>query len=1501
MAVNWFNRLRQTDDLSRLVKAASSTSVSLSREEISDLRSLLARERTWRMLAEGKLSEKLNELSGQIAGCLPPRDGRTVEEARDAAWAIARGLLEFAVYDLQPDIFQKVVQIRLQQITGQVTVLDAALVQIHKDLYRLSDEDKGLFRQVMQRLPPEPAGPNEIRVYLRAMIRRLNDDPWLRCRQVGGPVPAPAEIERKLRVRDARSARDGDDDGTAREQDADGLARRCSRLVILGGPGSGKTWLAKRTARICAEKALQAVEGHAALDEVELPLYTTFSELLSAGGDIRTAVVTSALHWIGDLGGSRVVTALEALFTERDAPTLLVMDSLDEARGRDRRLDEIGSLPPAWRIILTSRPSSWEHGVFVEDGNDSHRVGELRPLRYPGDVEAIIRSWFCETPDRGQDLAAQIAQRRGLQEAATVPLILAFYCIIGGNEALPELRHEVFSRVLRLMLAGRWRGGGLSRPRLEVALQTLRSWAMAGADCDPLSGVGRWADEIKTEPLAASGETEEALDHVAMPLAPPDDETWLVRRRFIHRSVQEHLVAEYVADLPVESAAEALLPHLWYDTDWEYAVPAAIAMHDHSDLLLRAMIRRITLSDRIPDDVSVLDGEGEGWEVRRLLSRVAAETREDDWSPEIAALICQARLQLARSYRIDDLAGAWESSNRLAREVLLANLPDAGTVAAAQTATRLAGAVARLNPTVEDRCRARETLLKILGLTSIYETTVGVLVQLAPTAEDKHEARNALLGMLTSERCWLVKPVVSAAVRLAFTVHDKRQVRHALLGLLLHQDADGRMAAGLVGGMVQLAPTARDKRQARDALLRLLARQDDGQVAIGLADCLIQITPTVSDRNRARGVLISLLAAQTGHSVAAELIRRVVQLAPRPLDKRQVRDAFLDLLASQPSDLIAGEIVQGVVELAPAASDKCRVRDAFLDLLASQPGDVLAGQVVSGIVGLGASTPDAHRRRRACEALLALLAGLGDPYGCPWTATLIGGVVYLTPTARERRHARSALVGLLAGKYGYQFAREVLRGLDRLALTAGDRRETRNAMLELLPRQSILISALNLVHGLEMFAPTVLSQRQAREALISLLSRPDDPHNNVYSHLVDEVVWLASTAQDRGQARQALLRLLADEVGDPYRAHLLARGLARLAPTANQRCRARETLLQLLDREADCFRAALLADDLAQLAVTARQKQQASGILVQLLTSGADRWTAKYLAASLIHVEPEAEDRQKALDALIKLLADDSGYSFEGHPAKDFVQLAVTAEDKGYAREVQVRLLTGEDDAWTALRLAEGLSRLAPTIRDRRLARDALLRSLRRHLGSNATGELVDTVVRLAPGSRDKRQAREALLELLADKANDWPGTDWHARQVVTAVIQLAPTTQDKSEAREALARLLAGETEQDVAHEVVAGIVELASTAQDKRQARESLFRRLSDLAEDASWGLEEELLNGVTQLNPTARDLIALTELYFRPAAELLAAARSNSSLPDWLTAMRGDGSHSHLAPGW
>ena len=335
-ARRWFRRLRRSDGLSRIVRAAAASDVGLSDAEFTAIWNLLEQESTWVLVGGGTVED----LADRIASCLP---GRDEEVSLASGRAIAAGLLEFAVRDLEPELFPRVLFARLDRLENrQASALDAAIASVHADLaailaHQEADEARfagvmGQLGLVLDRLPPGLADQRQVAFYLATLIRWLNSDPWPQHSELAGPELTPAAIERKLRMASTGSRPQKDED-----LDADDLGRQCRRLVVLGGPGSGKTWLAKRTARLCAEAALEALAAGVTLEEVELPLYTTCARLSKArrGEHIRRAAVASALGQLPDLGGSRVLDALQLLFEERNAPTLLVADSLDEARGDD--------------------------------------------------------------------------------------------------------------------------------------------------------------------------------------------------------------------------------------------------------------------------------------------------------------------------------------------------------------------------------------------------------------------------------------------------------------------------------------------------------------------------------------------------------------------------------------------------------------------------------------------------------------------------------------------------------------------------------------------------------------------------------------------------------------------------------------------------------------------------------------------------------------------------------------------------------------------------------------------------------------------------------------------------------------------------------------------------------------------------------------------------------------------------------------------------------------
>jgi hypothetical protein len=369
----------------------------------------------------------------------------------------------------------------------------------------------------------------------------------------------------------------------------------------------------------------------------------------------------------------------------------------------------------------------------------------------------------------------------------------------------------LYAKVIRRMLTGRWRGSADRDPDPDACMETLRDWAWSAAASNPVSGTGAWADDFPTPRIRQSQDDRDALDHVAVPQGPPDADTGMTQRRFVHRSLREHLVAEHIAlRMPAGQAAGELLNHLWYDPDWEYAGPAALAMHPQRDQILRDLVCRVTGRGQLPAELPPVDG---CWQVRLFLDRVALESSQDDWSPEAAEMIGQARLGLAKSryagYHRFQIATGWEASDRLIRAALLGRL-------ARETydfdAVALANALAGLDPTADDRARARRTLLFHLARAPYARGRLAeALAGLAVASEERAQARQALLGLLARETDSEIAARLAVQVsKLDPTAQDRAQARRALLGQVGHDNArprDRELADAIAG----LALTARER------------------------------------------------------------------------------------------------------------------------------------------------------------------------------------------------------------------------------------------------------------------------------------------------------------------------------------------------------------------------------------------------------------------------------------------------------------------------------------------------------------------------------------------------------------------------------------------------------------------------------------------------------------------------------------------------------------------
>ena len=1227
-ARGWFWRERRSDGLSRLIRAAG-RDAELSGSEFHEIRRLLERESTWITVGRGTVED----LAVLIAARLPER---SPDDSLSAGRAIAQGVLEFAVRDLEPEWFKQVLFARLERVeTSQASLLDQAMLVLHADLAALAvaqnaaDADRSAWvlgqlalvldqLQMLGRDFPHPAGRSEVAVYLAALIQWLNTDPWPRDPRFSGPVLAPAAIEQELRITRVSGGREQ----AEQELDAGDLARRSARLVVLGNPGSGKTWLARRTARLCADAALNALAVGSGLDEIELPIYTTCARLFSAPSSdgIRRAVVTSALAQLPDLGGARILDAVRVLFEERNAPTLLVIDSLDEARGPDHRLRQVDSLPSPWRVILTGRPGSWGQQFAIGENDNARHVGVLQPLRYPGDVESFISLWFRQRPEQGAALIDQLARRPDLQRDAVVPLILTFYCLIGADEPLPSHRSDLYPKVIRRMLTGRWRDRRDDDVDVDACLGTLHGWAWSGATSDPASGIGTWNDEIRTATAPLSRACRDAVDHVAAPIGLADLDTGIVLRRFIHRSIREHLVASHVAGLSVDQAAGELISHIWYDPDWEYAAPAAIAMHPLRQQVLGELIRRAGGSDQITQDISVVDG---CWEIRKFLAQVAQESGEADWLAETAAIIGQARVDLATSLHFGELgmaARGWDKSNGQVRKVLLERLAQETD---SRQARRLAAAVTALDPAAEECAKVREALLRLLAEeTHYYEASelADAVARLGPTAQQLEQARQALLGLLASETNYYHAGTLADAVtRLTPTDDHRARARAAMVALLAHM-RDRHAARQLAVAVAGLDPTSDERDRVREALLELLATSLDSSAAKLLADAVAGFSATDREREQVLAVLLRLLAGEIDKRQrvwATALTEAVVARFPlTETDREQLQEAMLDQLARASGSVAAGWISEPVAALAVTAEARRRVREVLLELSARETGRHASRRLVLAVAGLD---PTDEERSRALEVLMGQLSG-----EVPRTEVeiLVYTVTRLDPALDKHERVRKAVLSLLAKEADNGWGTILTKAAAGLAMTAEEQEQIRDVLLERLAGETRWSAAKSIAETVASLNPTTQQRAQIREVLLTLAQENSDPW---LDELAKALANLTTTPEEQEQVREVLVRLLSRETRLAT-ARSMAHAAVCLKPTPQERAQIREALLGLLAREPDSRKATATAENIAGLDPTADEQTKIREVLLGLLARDANEWSSRALAEAVAQFSPSLDD-----------------------------------------------------------------------------------------------------------------------------------------------------------------------------------------------------------------------------------------------------------------------------------
>lgn len=228
----------------------------------------------------------------------------------------------------------------------------------------------------------------------------------------------------------------------ARAVDASSYIEQKQRVVVLGGPGAGKTTFLKFLAVAYSNKN---VFDSTKLKKSKLPFFLALPDLAKADEEIFDALTKNIVSREGEYA---------ALFAKRSMEkgiAIILLDSLDEVPDARKgaiidRIKRFTATFPDAKVVVSCRAADYKEVLESFDEVELVRLS----------IEAarkIVRSWFKEAPDRSDRLISVIDSDSSIANLTETPLLLSLLCIQFKHDlTLPRRKVEVYKRCVETLL-----------------------------------------------------------------------------------------------------------------------------------------------------------------------------------------------------------------------------------------------------------------------------------------------------------------------------------------------------------------------------------------------------------------------------------------------------------------------------------------------------------------------------------------------------------------------------------------------------------------------------------------------------------------------------------------------------------------------------------------------------------------------------------------------------------------------------------------------------------------------------------------------------------------------------------------------------------------------------------------------------------------------------------------------------------------------------------------
>jgi hypothetical protein len=365
--------------------------------------------------------------------------------------------------------------------------------------------------------------------------------------------------------------------------------RKLANIVVLGDPGSGKSWLVEREVREACEIARSTLLHRRVEETPVLFNAARLGGLRVRGPDDSLEIILSNAVGLSDDDDVDAAILRQHLVAHAKTGHLLVcVDGLDEVpssqqpfvRGLiDRLVRRVGI-----RVIVTSRWSG-----YVAPFGDGVRYDEVSIVPFEPTTSAdFIRRALDEA--KSQHLIAALHENEGLFDLARNPLALTMLCVAALRDRLPSGRVSLYEMIVMDIA----RTEVLERAEIDCEIpvavdRVSKSLLLLAERCS----WGAEANVAVTDALlqeVTQGD-DDATRQAAATLFTAVAQPTHLGVRYLHRTLIEYLVARALAAAGRAGIASGL-QRVWYEGDWYAVLPMLGALVDRSAFVeeLRAQL-----------------------------------------------------------------------------------------------------------------------------------------------------------------------------------------------------------------------------------------------------------------------------------------------------------------------------------------------------------------------------------------------------------------------------------------------------------------------------------------------------------------------------------------------------------------------------------------------------------------------------------------------------------------------------------------------------------------------------------------------------------------------------------------------------------------------------------------------------------------------------------------------------------------------------------------------